>query len=58
MIAAVTGGEEEGAVVALEFSGAAPPELDAALVNDEEEELALAARVEPEEKAVLVAKRG
>ena len=28
MIAAVTGGEEEGAVVALEFSGAPPPELD------------------------------
>ena len=49
---------EEGAVDALEFAGTAPPELDAALVNDEEEELALAARVEPEEKAVLVAKRG
>jgi len=48
---------EEGAVDALEFAGTAPPELDAALVNDEEE-LALAARVEPEEKAVLVAKRG
>ena len=49
---------EEGAVDALEFAGAAPFELDAALVHDEEEELALAARVEPKEKAVLVAKRG
>ncbi len=28
MIAAVTGAEEEGAVVALEFSGAPSPELD------------------------------